>query len=100
MSALRQLLEPLGSRILLLGAHFICPRVTEYEPRIAVGLHHQGEPMNTLLDPIVNWTLVAAVSAVPTRVRIRNRRYACRYWNAACRGAISSLPHLTALPVL
>ena len=50
--ALRQLLQPLGSRILLLGAHFICPRVTEYEPRISVGLHHQGEPMNTLLDPI------------------------------------------------
>ena len=66
--ALRQLLEPLGSRILLLGAHFICPRVTEYEPRIlpqtlhtdvgtrgeviAVGLHLHGEPMNTLLDPL------------------------------------------------
>ena len=65
--ALMQLLQPLGSRILLLGAHFICPRVTEYEPRIlpqqphtdvgtqgeviAVGLHLQGEPMNTLLDP-------------------------------------------------
>ena len=65
--ALRRLLRPLGSRILLLGAHFICPRVTEYEPRIlpqqphtdvgtrgeviAVGLHLQGEPMNTLLDP-------------------------------------------------
>ena len=66
--ALRQLFKPLGSRILLLGAHFICPRVTEYEPRIlpqqphtdvgtrgeviAVGLHLQGEPMNTLLDPL------------------------------------------------
>ena len=66
--ALRRLLQPLGSRILLLGAHFICPRVTEYEPRIlpqrphtdvgtrgeviAVGLHLQGEPMNTLLDPL------------------------------------------------
>ena len=65
--ALRGLLRPLGSRILLLGAHFICPRVTEYEPRvlpqtphtdvgtrgevIAVGLHVHGEPMNTLLDP-------------------------------------------------
>lgn len=65
--ALRRLLQPLGGRILLLGAHFICPRVTEYEPRIlpqqphtdvgtrgeviAVGLHIEGEPMNTLLDP-------------------------------------------------
>ena len=65
--ALMQLLQPLGNKILLLGAHFICPRVTEYEPRIlpqqphtdvgtqgeviAVGLHLQGEPMNTLLDP-------------------------------------------------
>ena len=66
--ALRRLFQPLGSRILLLGAHFICPRVTEYEPRIlpqqphtdvgtrgevmAVGLHLQGQPMNTLLDPL------------------------------------------------
>lgn len=66
--ALRQLLQPLGSRILLLGSHFICPRVTEYEPQIlpqtphtdvgtrgeviAVGLHLHGEPMNTLLDPL------------------------------------------------
>ena len=65
--ALRRLLQPFGNRILILGAHFICPRVTEYEPRIlpqqphtdvgtrgeviAVGLHLQGEPMNTLLDP-------------------------------------------------
>jgi hypothetical protein len=64
---LRRLLQPLGNRILLLGAHFICPRVTEYEPRIlpqqphtdvgtrgeviAVGLHLQGAPMDTLLDP-------------------------------------------------
>ena len=64
--ALRQLLQPLGGRILLIGAHFICPRVTEYEPFIlpqashtdvgtrgeviAVGLHIQGDPMNTLLD--------------------------------------------------
>ena len=64
--ALRQLLRPLGSRILLLGAHFICPRVTEYEPRIlpqqphtdvgtrgeviAIGLSLQGEPMDTLID--------------------------------------------------
>ena len=64
--ALRQLLRPLGSRILLLGAHFICPRITEYEPRvlpqqphtdvgtrgevIAIGLNLQGEPMNTLID--------------------------------------------------
>ena len=65
--ALRRLLRPLGNRILLLGAHFICPRITEYEPRIlpqqphtdvgtrgeviAVGLHLDGDPMNTLLDP-------------------------------------------------
>jgi len=64
--ALRRLLRPLGSRILLLGAHFICPRVTEYEPRIlpqtphtdvgtsgeviAIGLNLQGEPMDTLID--------------------------------------------------
>ena len=64
---LRRLLLPLGNKILLLGAHFICPRVTEYERRIlpqqphtdvgtrgeviAVGVHIQGEPMNTLLDP-------------------------------------------------
>ena len=64
---LGRLLQPLGSRILLLGAHFICPRVTEYEPRIlpqqphtdvgtrgeviAVGLHLDGVPMDTLLDP-------------------------------------------------
>ena len=63
---LKRLLQPLGNRILLLGAHFICPRVTEYEPRIlpqtphtdvgtrgeviAVGLHTQDEPMNTLID--------------------------------------------------
>jgi len=64
--ALRQLVRPLGSRILLLGAHFICPRVTEYEPYIlaqqphtdvgsrgeviAIGLNLQGELMNTLID--------------------------------------------------
>ena len=64
---LGRLLQPLGSRILLLGAHFICPRITEYEPRIlpqqphtdvgtrgeviAVGLHLDGVPMDTLLDP-------------------------------------------------
>jgi len=63
---LSQLLAPLGDRILLLGGHFICPKVTEYEPRIlqqtahtdvankgeaiAVGLHLHNEPMNTLLD--------------------------------------------------
>ena len=61
--ALRRLLQPLGNRILLLGAHFICPRVTECEPRIlpqqphtdvgtrGEGLHLQGVPMDTLLDP-------------------------------------------------
>ena len=65
--AMRELIAPLGQRILLLGGHFICPRVTEYEPRIlpqephtdvgitgeviGIGLHVQGEPMRTLLDP-------------------------------------------------
>ena len=65
--ALRRLLQPLGNQMLLVGAHFICPRVTEYEPRIlaqtphtdvgmrgeviAVGLNLQGDPMNTLIDP-------------------------------------------------
>ena len=65
--ALRELLGPLGPQLLLLGAHFICPRITEYEPRvrqqtphtdvgargevIGVGLHTEGDPMRTLLDP-------------------------------------------------
>ena len=65
--ALMALLVPIGRRIRLLGAHFICPRVTEYEPFIApqvphtdvdrrgevfgIGLHVSGEPMGTLMDP-------------------------------------------------
>ena len=65
--ALGNLFSPLEKRILLLGAHFICPRVTALEPRIlpqtphtdvdtkgeviAVGLHVLGDDMNTLLDP-------------------------------------------------
>jgi hypothetical protein len=65
--AIRELVAPLGQQILLLGGHFISPRVTEYEPRIlpqtphtdvgitgeviGIGLHVQGEPMRTLLDP-------------------------------------------------
>ena len=64
--ALRELFTPLGQQVLLLGGHFICPRITEYEPRIlpqtphtdvgtrgeviGIGLHTQGEPMRTLLD--------------------------------------------------
>eukprot|EP00966_Prymnesium_polylepis_P177869 4118998-Prymnesium_polylepis.1 len=66
--ALRRLFQPLGGHALLLGAHYICPRVTEYEPRIlpqtphtdvdakgevfAIGVHLLGEHMNTLLDPL------------------------------------------------
>ena len=65
--ALGSLFSPLDKRILLLGAHFICPRVTAMEPRIlpqtphtdvdtkgeviAVGLHILGGYMDTLLDP-------------------------------------------------
>jgi hypothetical protein len=64
---LRQLLRPLGPRLLLLGGHFICPRVTEYEPYIlqqkahtdvgtrgeviGIGINLNNEFMNTLLDP-------------------------------------------------
>ena len=63
---LRELLRPLGPRVLLLGAHFICPRVTEMEPTvaqqlphtdverkgqvIAIGLNLSQQPMDTLLD--------------------------------------------------
>ena len=66
--ALSRLFQPLGGHALLLGAHYICPRVTEYEPRIlpqaahtdvdtrgevfAIGAHLLGEHMNTLLDPL------------------------------------------------
>ena len=65
--ALVALLGPIGRRVRLLGAHFICPRVTEYESFIApqaphtdvdrrgevfgIGLHVSGEPMGTLMDP-------------------------------------------------
>ena len=40
VEALRWLLTPLGPRILLLGAQFIVPKVTEYEPRIAAQMPH------------------------------------------------------------
>jgi hypothetical protein len=65
-NAFRRLVEPLGQEILLLGGHFICPRVTEYEPKvppqtphtdvatkgevIGIGLHLEGQPMHTLID--------------------------------------------------
>ena len=65
--ALGRLLQPLGTQILLVGAHLICPRVTEYEPRIlqqsphtdvgtkgeviGIGLHIHGDAMRTLIDP-------------------------------------------------
>ena len=61
------MLGALAPPILLLGAHFICPRATVYEPYIApqkphtdtgaygevagVGLHIYGAPMRTLIDP-------------------------------------------------
>ena len=64
---LRKLFGPLGPHVLLIGGHFICPRVTEYEPFIqqqdphtdvgkrgevvGIGLNVGGEPMNTLIDP-------------------------------------------------
>ena len=66
VEALRWLLTPLGPRILLLGAQFIVPKVTEYEPRIAAQMPHtdvdtkgevisvainlQSSAMGTLLD--------------------------------------------------
>lgn len=64
--AFTELLKPLGNEIMLLGAHFICPRVTEYEPNIkqqqahtdvstkgaviAIAMHIHGVKMNTLID--------------------------------------------------
>jgi hypothetical protein len=65
-TAFTELLKPLGNEIMLLGAHFICPRVTEYEPNIkqqqahtdvstkgqvvAVAVNVHGVKMNTLID--------------------------------------------------
>ena len=65
--ALAAMLGALTPPLLLLGAHFICPRATVYEPYIApqkphtdtgaygevagVGLHIDGAPMRTLIDP-------------------------------------------------
>ena len=64
---LRQLLQPLGPRVLLLGVHFICPRIDEYQPCvrqqqfhtdvgtrgevIGIGLNLRNEHMNTVIDP-------------------------------------------------
>jgi hypothetical protein len=64
--AFTELLKPLGNEIMLLGAHFICPRVTEYEPNIkqqqahtdvstkgevvAVAIQIRGSAMNTLIE--------------------------------------------------
>ena len=67
--ALRTLLAPLGGRIRLLGAHFICGRLSETTPLIlpqklhrdhgggageviAVGMHLEGESMGTLIAPM------------------------------------------------
>ena len=70
VEAFRSLLTPLGPRIRLLGAQFIVPKVTEYEPRIAaqtphtdvdakgevisVALHLQGDAMGTLIDAMAH----------------------------------------------
>ena len=70
VEAFRSLLTPLGPRIRLLGAQFIVPKVTEYEPRISaqtphtdvgtkgdvisVALHLQGSAMGTLLDAMAH----------------------------------------------
>lgn len=67
VAAFRELIEPLGERIRLLGGQFIVPKVTEYEPRIlaqtphtdvdtkgeviAVAIHLEGEAMGTWIDP-------------------------------------------------
>lgn len=66
VEALGLLLTPLGPRIRLLGAQFIVPKVTEYEPRVAaqsphtdvdtkgevisVAIHLHGDAMGTLID--------------------------------------------------
>ena len=66
---LRTLVAPLGGRIKLLGAHFICSRLSEATPLIlpqklhrdhgggageviAVGMHLEGQPMETLIAPM------------------------------------------------
>lgn len=65
---LQQLLESLGPRLLLLGAHFIVPKVTEHDRRIlpqtphtdvdgkgeviSIGMHLHGNPMGTLLETL------------------------------------------------
>ena len=67
--ALRALLAPLGRRVRLLGAHFICGRLSETTPLIlpqklhrdhgggpgeviAIGMHLEGEQMGTLIAPM------------------------------------------------
>ena len=78
-NAFRELVAPLGTRMLLLGGHFICPRVTEYEPRIiqqmphtdvgaageviGIGLNIEGETMRTLLDPYASLDADGTVQA-------------------------------------
>jgi len=65
-STLGRLLQPLGSRLRLLGAQWIVPRATEYEPRIqpqephtdvdakgevvSVAINVRGDDMGTLID--------------------------------------------------
>jgi hypothetical protein len=78
VEALRLLLTPLGPRIRLLGAQFIVPKVTEYEPRIAaqtphtdvdtkaevisVAVHLQGDAMGTLIDAMAHVDSSGAVA--------------------------------------
>ena len=65
-STLRRLLEPLGSRVRVLGGQWIVPKATEYEPRvlpqtphtdvdtkgevISIAIHVEGCEMGTLMD--------------------------------------------------
>ena len=61
--ALRRLLQPLGSHLRLLGAQWIVPRATEYEPQdphtdvdtkgevISFAVHVYGASLGTLIDP-------------------------------------------------
>ena len=65
-NGLRKLLLQLGPWVRLLGGHFICPRLTEYEPRVTqqqphmdvgvrgevvgIGINLLDEPMNTIID--------------------------------------------------
>jgi len=67
VNALGQLLAPLGPNLLFLGAQFIVPRVTEYEPYIrpqtphtdvdtkgeviAIAIHVEGSELGTLIHP-------------------------------------------------